>query len=148
MEHIRSFIENPIPEVGVSGIISEIVHCGLGLGYNIHRGIAVNPKDGSPILDPEVLLASRLNWAMIKANLELRKRFPLMAFSSCTQLSDIYMRDSDAKYVADFQTSHLKPMLTGNQGVPAQLRALHRGLYPQFNLIIANNPVAEITARI
>ncbi|KAF7860392.1 hypothetical protein EAF04_008518 [Stromatinia cepivora] len=145
MEHIRSFIDNPIPEFGQ--IMPEIVYCGLGLRYDTRRGTAVNPKDGSPISDPEVLLASRLDRAMIEVSLELRKLYPLMAFSSCTRLSDVYLRDSDAEYTAELLTGSLKPKLTGEHGIPARLRALHGGLYPQSDLVVADDPVAEIVAR-
>ncbi|UKZ78743.1 hypothetical protein TrVFT333_006488 [Trichoderma virens FT-333] len=135
MEHIRSFIDNPIPELG--HIIPEIVHCGLGLGYDTRRGTAVNPKDGSPISDPEVLLASRLDRAMIEVSLELRKLYPQMVFSSCTRLSDVYLRDSDAEYTAD--------LLTGRHSGTAARHT--RGLYPQSDLVVADDPVAEIAAR-
>lgn len=145
MKHIRSFIDNPIPEFGQ--IIPEIVHSGLGLRYDTRWGTAVNPKDGSPISDPEVLLASRLDRAMIKVNLELRKLYPQMVFSSCTRLSDVYLEDSDAEYTADLLTGSLKPKLTGEHGIPAQLHALHGGLYPQSDLVVADDPVAEIAAR-
>ncbi|GAB1319606.1 hypothetical protein MFIFM68171_09816 [Madurella fahalii] len=145
MEHIRSFIDNPIPQFG--HIIPEIVHCGLGLRYDTRRGTAVNPKDGSPISDPEVLLASRLDRAMIEVSLELRKLYPQMVFSSCTRLSDVYLGDSDAEYTADLLTGSLKPKLTGEHGIPARLRAVHGGLYPQSDLVVADDPVAEIAAR-
>ncbi|KAL8787259.1 MAG: hypothetical protein Q9195_007869 [Heterodermia aff. obscurata] len=64
MKHINSFIDKPISEF--SQMIAEIVHYGLGLRYNTSRGTAVNPENRSPILDPEVLLASRPNRAMIE----------------------------------------------------------------------------------
>jgi hypothetical protein len=143
--HIKSFIDNPIPGFGL--IIPEIVHCGLGLGYDRHRRTAVNPKDGSPISDPEMILASRLDRAMIEVSLELRKLYPQMVFSSCTRLSDVYIRDSDAEYTADLLTGKLKPKPTGERGIPARLRALHGGLYPQSDLVVADDPVAEIAAR-
>lgn len=145
MQHIRSFIDNPIPEFGQ--IIPEIVHCGLGLGYDTRQGTAVNPRDASPISDPEILLASRLDRAMIEVSLELRELYPQMVFSSCTRLSDVYLWDSDAEYTADLLTGRLKPKLTGDQGIAAQLRAIHGGLYPQSDLVVADDPVAEIAAR-
>ncbi|KAK4032464.1 WD40-repeat-containing domain protein [Parachaetomium inaequale] len=144
-DHICSFIDNPIPEFGP--IIPEIVHCGLGLGYDTNKGTAVNPKDGSAISDQEVLLSSRLDRALIEVSLELRKLHPLMVFSSCTRLSDVYFKDSDAEFTADLLTGLMKPKLTGEHGIPARLRALHGGLYPQSDLVVADDPIAEIAAR-
>ncbi|KFA80055.1 hypothetical protein S40288_10654 [Stachybotrys chartarum IBT 40288] len=103
----------------------EVVHCGLGLGYDMRRDTAVNPKDGSPISDPEVLLASRLDRAMIDVGLELRKLYPQMVFSSSTRLSGVYLRDLDAEYTADLLTGSLKLKLIGEQGIAARPRALH-----------------------
>lgn len=145
MENIKSFIDNPIPEFGQ--IIPEIVHCGLGLGYDTRRGTAVNPKDGSPISDPELLLAGRLDRAMIEVSLELKKRHPRMIFSSCTRLSDVYYRDSESEFTADLLTGKLKQKPTGQQAIPARLRAIHGGLYPQSDLVVADDPMAEIAAR-
>lgn len=145
MKHIYSFIDNPIPEFGQ--IIPEIVHSGLGLRYDTCRGTAVNPEDESPIVDPEILLASRLDRAMIEVSLRLRKLYPAMIFSSCTRLSDVYFHDSDAEYTADLQTGSLKAKLSGEHGIPARLRALHGGLYPQSDFVVADDPVAEIAAR-
>lgn len=145
MEHIKSFVDNPIPEFGQ--IMPEIVHCGLGLGYDTRQKTAVNPKDGSPISDQELLLASRLDRAMIEVSLDLRKLYPQMVFSSCTRLSDVYLRDSDAEYTADLLAGRLKPKLTGESGIPARLRALHGGLYPHSDIVVADDPVAEIAAR-
>lgn len=145
MKQITSFTDNPIPEYGQ--IIPEIVHCGLGLLYDKRRGTAVNPKDGSPISDPELLLASRLDRVLIEVSLELKKHYPRMIFSFCTRLSDVYYRDSDAEYTADLLTGSLNPKLTGQPGIPARLRAIHRGLYPQSDLVVADDPMAEIAAR-
>ncbi|KAG6364153.1 hypothetical protein INS49_005751 [Diaporthe citri] len=145
MDQIKSFIDNPIPEFGQ--IIPEIVHCGLGLHYDTRRGTAVNPKDGSPISDPELLLASRLDRAMIEVSLELKKLYPRMIFSSCTRLSDVYYGHSDAEYTADLLTGSLKPKPTGQQGIPARLRAIHGGMHPQSDLVVADDPMAEIAAR-
>jgi hypothetical protein len=34
--------------------IFEIIHSGLGLGYNLQTGHVVNPLDGTALTDPEV----------------------------------------------------------------------------------------------
>ncbi|KAK6821994.1 hypothetical protein PG987_014819 [Apiospora arundinis] len=130
MEHVESFIipDNHIPEFG--SIIAEIVHCGLGLHYNIHLGTAVNPKDGSPITDLEVLLASRLDRAMIEVSQELRHHYTRLVFSSCTRLSDVYFHNSDAEFTADLMSGSLKPKLSGEHGIPARLRSIHGGDVP------------------
>ncbi|KAI0514645.1 hypothetical protein F5B22DRAFT_647402 [Xylaria bambusicola] len=84
---------------------------------------------------------------MIEVSPELSKLYPEMIFSSCTRLSDVYFKDSDAEYTADLQTGRLKPKLTGERGIPARLRALHGGLYPQSDLVVADDPIADIAAR-
>jgi hypothetical protein len=142
-EHIMSFVDTPIPDYGP--FIPEIVHSGLGLGYNVRQRTAVNPKDGSPIKDRDVLLASRLDRAMIEVSLQLRRRYPQIVFSSCTRLSDVYLRDLE--YTADLQTGSLKERPTTEEGIQGRLRALHGGLYPQSDLVVADDPLAEIAAR-
>ncbi|GLI72449.1 hypothetical protein PoHVEF18_000626 [Penicillium ochrochloron] len=142
--HIASFIETPIPRYGQ--IIPEIVHSGLGLGYDMSEKAAhVNPKDHSLITDPGVILTSRIDRAMIEVSLKLRQQYPQMVFSSCTRLSDVYIKD--AEYSASIQTGELYEKAVGEQGIERKLRALHGGLYPPSDIVIADDPFAEIAAR-
>lgn len=145
MEHIRSFIENPIPQFG--HVIPEIVHSGLGLGYNKSGGRSTNPKNGDTIKSAEVTFNSRLDRAMIEVSLELRRRYPHMVFSSCTRLSDVYLTGSDAEFTRDLMEGNLKPQIAGDEGIAARLRTIHGGMYPQSDLVVADDPIAEIAAR-
>jgi WD40 repeat protein len=56
MEHIRSFIDIPIPQFG--NVILEIVHSGIGLGYNESVGSCTNPKNGHAIKSAEVIFTA------------------------------------------------------------------------------------------
>ncbi|KAJ6006859.1 hypothetical protein N7451_004803 [Penicillium sp. IBT 35674x] len=144
VKHITSFIETPIPRYGQ--IIPEIVHSGLGLGYDMSEKAAhVNPKDHTPITDASVILASRIDRAMIEVGLKLRQQYPQMVFSSCTRLSDVYIKD--AEYSAGIQTGDTYEKAAGEPGIEWKLRALHGGLYPPSDIVIADNPFAEIAAR-
>lgn len=85
--HILSFVE-------ISGrdnllLIPEIVHSGLGLGYDIRRKIARNPLDGSIITDPSVVVDSRLDRAMIEVSIKLKEKYPRLMFSGCTRLCEV-----------------------------------------------------------
>ena len=144
-EHIRSFIENPIPTFG--HVIPEIVHSGLGLGYNNSGCRSLNPKNGDTIKSAEVTFNSRLDRAMIEVSLELRQRYPHMVFSSCTRLSDVYLAVSDAEFTRDLMKGSLKPQIAGDDGIAARLRTVHGGMYPQSDLVVADDPIAEIAAR-
>ncbi|KAI9656306.1 MAG: hypothetical protein M1821_004969 [Bathelium mastoideum] len=77
--------------------IPEIACSGLGLGYNVQTGHAVNPLDGTTITDPAVILESCVDRAMMEVSLELR--------------------------------------------------SIHGGLFSQSDLIVADDPLAEIAAR-
>lgn len=139
-EQVSSFIKNS----GLK-IIPEIVHSGLGLGYNILTGEAVNPLDGTAIEDKEVILQSRVDRAMIEVNLKLKSWYPKLYFSSCTRLCEV--RTSDREWVADMRTGKLKLKPTGEKGISSKLRGIHGGLYPQSDLVVADDPFAEIAAR-
>ncbi|KAI0546426.1 WD40-repeat-containing domain protein [Xylaria curta] len=141
--HIDTFLNVSLPRYGQ--LVPEIVHSGLGLGYDIRRSKAANPKDGSPISDPNVVLASRLDRAMIEVSLDLRKEFPQMVFCSCTRLSDVYM--ANEQYATTVDTSRLRRKPEGDEGLQARLRAIHGGLYPQSDAVVADDPFAEIAAR-
>ncbi|KAJ5696704.1 hypothetical protein N7536_007116 [Penicillium majusculum] len=144
VKHITSFIETPIPRYGQ--IIPEIVHSGLGLGYDMSEKAAhVNPKDYSRITEAGIILASRIDRAMIEVSLKLRQKYPQMVFSSCTRLSDVYIKD--AEYSAGIQNGQLYKKAVGEQGIERKLRALHGGLYPPSDIVIADDPFAEIAAR-
>jgi hypothetical protein len=145
MEHIRSFIDIPIPQFG--NVILEIVHSGIGLGYNESVGSCTNPKNGHAIKSAEVIFISRLDRAMIEVSLDLKKRYPHMVFSSCTRLSDVYLSGPDAEYTRDLMRGNLKPQITGDEGVAARLRTIHGGMYPQSDIVVADDPIAEIAAR-
>lgn len=153
--HIMSFIMNPVP--GYGQLIPEIVHSGLGLGYDALRGTAANPKDGSPITDPEIIFAARLDRAMIDVGLELRARYRHMLFSSCTRLPDVLIdnngdenvvnEDDDNEYFAQLKTGRLHKRPPGAAKIQRALRAIRGGMYPQSDLAVADDPFAEIAAR-
>lgn len=52
-------------------LISEIVYNGLGLGYNVQTEKAYNPLNWTPIKDPQMILDSRVDRAMLMAAVEL-----------------------------------------------------------------------------
>lgn len=159
--HVMSFIMNPVP--GYGQLICEIVHSGLGLGYNTLTGNAVNPKNGSPITDPEIIFAARLDRAMIDVSLELRERYRHMLFSSCTRLPDVIIgnkpfvvsagdedvanEDDDNEYFAQFRTGRMHKRQPGGPKIRGALRAIRGGMYPQSDLVVADDPYAEIAAR-
>ena len=142
--HIYSFLE-PIFDGEYFRFIPEIVHSGLGPGYNKETGQAVNPLDGSSITDPEVILESRIERAMIEVSLHLRERYPTMIFSSCTRLCEVKTPKGDL--VADMKTGRLKLKPTGQKGISTKLREIHGGLFPQSHMVVADDPFAEIAAR-
>lgn len=123
------------------------MHSGLGLGYNKAGGRSTNPKNGDTIESAEVTFNSRLDRAMIEVSLELRRSYPHMVFSSCTRLSDVYLTGSDAEFTRDLMEGNLKPQITGDKGIAARLRTIHGGMYPQSDLVVADDPIAEIAAR-
>lgn len=123
------------------------MHSGLGLGYNKSGGRSTNPKNGDTIKSAEVTFNSRLDRAMIEVSLELRRRYPHMVFSSCTRLSDVYLTGSDAEFTRDLMEGNLKPQIAGDEGIAARLRTIHGGMYPQSDLVVADDPIAEIAAR-
>ncbi|KAF2025565.1 hypothetical protein EK21DRAFT_116654 [Setomelanomma holmii] len=125
--------------------IFEIVLSGFELGYNARTGHAVNPLDGSAIEDPEVLFESRVHCAMIDIALALRKIPSPHYFSSCTRLCDV--RTLQGEMTASFQTGHMQCIPSGVKGLQTKTRTMHGGLYPQSDLVIADDPFAEIAAR-
>ncbi|EEU40053.1 uncharacterized protein NECHADRAFT_75953 [Fusarium vanettenii 77-13-4] len=144
MKHVLSFIDIPTDN-GVFNFILEITHSGLGLLYDKETGKARNPLTGDPLRDPQVIFDSMVDRAMIDVSLELRERNPKLLFSSCTRLPDVIIQDQ--RYKANHKTGKLVPWPDGEKGIAAQLRAIHGGLYPQSNMVVADNPVAEIAAR-
>ncbi|KAF9698433.1 hypothetical protein EKO04_003822 [Ascochyta lentis] len=155
--HVLSFIEiagrqvtNQISDTKVDPVypllIPEIVHSGLGLGYDIRTGTARNPLDGSLITDPETILSSRLDRAMIEVSLRMKDMYQTMVFSGCTRLCEV--RTPDGKELtASMKTGELREKPTGPRGLSAKLRAYHGGLYPRSDLVVADDPLAEIAAR-
>lgn len=150
-----SFIMNPVP--GYGQVIPEIVHSGLGLGYDAIRGTAVHPKNGSPITDPAIIFAARLDRAMVDVALELRERYRHMLFSSCTRLPDVIIDDKgdqdaaneneDNEYFSRFSTGRMHKRPPGGPTIRGSLRAIRGGLYPQSDFVVADDPYAEIAAR-
>lgn len=68
-----------------------------------------------------------------------------MYFSSCTRLCEV--STSKGELVADIKTGRLKLKPVGEKGISTKLRSIHGGLYPQSNLVVADDPFAEIAAR-
>ncbi|KAF2103266.1 hypothetical protein NA57DRAFT_72241 [Rhizodiscina lignyota] len=154
MEQVQSFIEmrstNPSYE-----LVLEIVHSGLGLGYDVATGTARNPLDGKPIdvKEEEVIFDSRVDRAMIDVSVDLRERYSDLSFASCTRLCDVRLPEEDGlpegeELVANIKTGKLEPkLLKGAKGIRAKLRSIHGGLYPQSDIVVADDPLAEIAAR-
>lgn len=143
-EHISSFKE--VIDRNGAQFIPEIVHKGLGLRYDKVEDRAFNPLDGKEIEDEDVRLESRVDSALIEVAEEMRKDNPDMIFSSCTRLCDI--RDPDGhEFGFDMRTGLPKPKPGGEKGIAAKLRALHGGLYPRSDIVVADDPLAEIAAR-
>lgn len=146
MQQVRSFIKIPDGDFTPRGdFILEIAHSGLGLGYNKQTEDAVNPLDGTAIKDPEVIFESRVDRAMIDFSLDLRREYPELLFSSCTRLCEV--STSRGELVADIKTGRLKPKPDGEEGISTKLRSIHGGLFPQSDLVVADDPYAEIAAR-
>jgi hypothetical protein len=147
MEQVSSFIRLPGlwgPGEKIS-FTPEIVHSGLGLGYDEGAGTAVNPWNGEAITDDEVILESRIDRAMIDVSLELRRNYPDLRFSSCTRLCDVWT--SAGELAVSIRTGKLYPRPDGEKGISGKLRSTHGGLYPQSDLVVADDPLAEIAAR-
>lgn len=149
-EHIRhTFMNQVLSFVGIGensyNFILEIVHSGLGLGYDVKTNTAKSPLDGTPLMKQEIIFESLVDRAMIDVSLELRKEYPKLLFSSCTRLPDVIT--PEGKFKAGFATSRLESWKDGEEGLSAQLRAMHGGLYPRSHLVVADDPAAEIAAR-
>ncbi|KAI8718591.1 hypothetical protein NCS52_00638400 [Fusarium sp. LHS14.1] len=149
-EHIgHTFMNQVLSFAGVGAkaynFILEVVHSGLGLGYDVYTGKATNPLNGESLTSPAVIFESRVDRVMINVSLELREKHPQLLFSSCTRLPDV--TTPNGKFKANFTTSRLVPSKEGEEGLSTKLRAIHGGLYPQSNLVVADDPAAEIAAR-
>lgn len=146
-DHIESF--NTIMQPGIGQFIPEIVTSGLGLGYSIINDTAKNPLDGSPIKDPEVIVQARLDRAMLQVALDLKGKYSKMIFSGCTRLCEVRTDGPNGKeLVADVNTGRLKTRPGGEKGISIKLRTIHGGLYPQSHIVVADDPFAEIAARV
>ncbi|KAK8045771.1 hypothetical protein PG996_013835 [Apiospora saccharicola] len=143
MEHIMSIIG--IGNDPSFNFILEIVHSGLGLRYDNVTGKAENPLTGELLMDEEVIYNSTVDRVMIDVELELRKKYPNLFFSSCTRLPDVTM--SGRHYKAKFGDGSLVPWPEGEKGLAAQLRAIPGGLYPRSDIVVADDASAEIAAR-
>ncbi|KAK4197907.1 hypothetical protein QBC40DRAFT_136554, partial [Triangularia verruculosa] len=146
MKQIGSFVNIKTGRPGMSyNFILEICHSGLGLRYNKEKNTARNPLNVELIMDEKVIFESLLDRVMIDVGLELRRRHPDLLFSFCTRLPDV--TTSDSQYNVSFLTGDLKRIQDGETGLSAKLRALHGGLYPRFDIVVADDPAAEIAAR-
>ncbi|KAK5740832.1 hypothetical protein LTR17_004422 [Elasticomyces elasticus] len=152
-EHLLQVTENHVNSFiligGMKGeplFIPEIVHSGLGLGYNIRDRVAKNPLNGALIKDPSVIVDSRLDRAMIQVSLDLRKQHPELLHSSCTRLCEVRTSEGE-ELVADMRSGRLKPKPKGERGIGTRCREQHGGLYPRSNMVVADDPFAEIAAR-
>jgi hypothetical protein len=140
LTQVQSFTETNLFQ-----FIFEIVHSGLGLGYDVCKDTAKNPLDGTAITDPEVLFECRVDRAMLEVGLALRNTPNPPYFSSCTRLCDV--RTSREEMNASFQTGHMRVIPKGQKGLQTKIRAMHGGMYPQSDLVVADDPLAEIAAR-
>ncbi|KAL9117163.1 MAG: hypothetical protein Q9187_006304 [Circinaria calcarea] len=145
LDQLLSFYEAP-----EFTFIFEITHTGLGLGYNKQDNTAKNPLTGAPLKNREVIFQSRIDRVMIEAGLELRKicknSHPnRVNFSSCTRLCDV--RTPEKQFKANWKTGHMEEIPDDETGLGTRLRTIHGGLYPQSDLVIADDPLAEIAAR-
>ncbi|KAF5676593.1 ankyrin repeat-containing protein [Fusarium heterosporum] len=149
-KQIMSFVDIPINEgEGGYSFILEIVCSGLGLGYHGYPGITTrpaNPLTGEALNEPEVIFESRVDRAMIDVALEIKRDFPGVLLSSCTRLPDIISPEG-FKYGTSYQTGKFQKWPDGERKIAKQLRGLHGGLYPQSNLVVADDPAAEVAAR-
>ncbi|KAJ5600522.1 Ankyrin repeat and KH domain-containing protein 1 [Penicillium hetheringtonii] len=83
---------------------------------------------------------------MIDVALELRRDNPDVVLSSCTRLADVITPDG-MKYGTRYDNGSLTPWPEGQKGLARELRAMHGGLYPQSDLVVADDPDAEVAAR-
>ncbi|CAI7569709.1 unnamed protein product [Penicillium glandicola] len=153
-DQILSFVDIEISE-GVYNFMLEIVYGGLGLGYHGYppssgqkkrRKGPANPLDGEPLMELEFKFESRVDRAMIDVALELRREYPGVVLSSCTRLPDVITPDG-MKYGTRYGIGSLEPWPENESGLSRKLRALHGGLYPRSDLVVADDPAAEVAAR-
>ncbi|KAF2677707.1 hypothetical protein K458DRAFT_436446 [Lentithecium fluviatile CBS 122367] len=126
--------------------IPEIVHSGLGLGYDIQTKVARDPLTGSIIKDPEVVFKSRLDRAMIEVSLLLREENPTLMSSGCTRLCEVRTEDG-RELTAAMTNGRLREKAKGEAGIAARCREIHGGLFPRSDIVVADDPFAEIAAR-
>lgn len=126
--------------------VLEIGYSGLGLGYDVKTKKAINPLTGKPIKCPEVVFDSLVDRALIDVAVELREKYPGVLLASCTRMPDVITTKGNFK--ASFMTAKLGPWPQGEKGIANELRAIHGGLYPQSDIVVADNPAAEIAARV
>ncbi|OWY50600.1 hypothetical protein AALT_g11876 [Alternaria alternata] len=126
--------------------IPEIVHSGLGLGYDIQTKVARDPLTGSIIKDPKVIFRSRLDRAMIEVSLLLREKYPLLLSSGCTRLCEVRTEDG-RELTAAMTNGRLREKPKGEEGIATRCREIHGGLFPRSDIVVADDPFAEIAAR-
>jgi hypothetical protein len=92
--------------------------------------------------------------AMIAVSIDLRNKYPHLRFGSCTRLPDaivdIKLHDGTTlqrKLKASYETSLLTPWKDGEEGLENELRALHGGLHPVTDVVVADDPIREMAAR-
>lgn len=156
MDQVQSFVEIPAEDRRIApySFTLEIVHTGLGLGYDHQAGEARNPINGDLLTEDKVKFESLVDRVMIDVALELKKKHPELRFSSCTRLPDVItdIRTengviSDKRYKAAFRTSSMTPWYEDQEGLSGELRTIHGGLYPQSDMVVADDPLSEIAAR-
>ncbi|KAK7908442.1 hypothetical protein PG985_015745 [Apiospora marii] len=127
--------------------ILEIAYTGLGLGYDRVQDTARDPLTGEE-LTGKAIFQSRVYRAMIDVALKLRrnKEYKDLLFSSCTRLADLSR--SGENYQSGYNDGNLKLWPENVDGIHRKLKAIHGGLYPQSHLVVADDPAAEIAARV
>ncbi|KAK4171219.1 hypothetical protein QBC36DRAFT_100935 [Triangularia setosa] len=146
MKQIGSFVDIGTggPEMSYNFIL-EVCHSGLGLRYDKTKKIARNPLNDDLLTDSKVIFEALVDRVMIDVSLELRRRYPDVLFASCTRLPDV--TTSERQYKTSFKTAELGRMKDGEAGLSSKLRALHGGLYPRSDIVVADDPMSEIAAR-
>jgi hypothetical protein len=142
MKQVKSFVRIQGSQYS---FILNIGHTGLGLGYNKETHRAINPLNGEDLRIEDVIYQSRVDRVMIDVSLELRILYPELVFSSCTRSADEMVQGEN--YKRKFRTGKLDTWEDEERGLFSKLKAMHGGLYPRSDLVVADDPAAEIAVR-
>lgn len=165
-----------VPEINHSGLglgynLTKDLNPDLAEKLNLNFD-ARSPLDHRIIGSEKVIFESRVDRVLIDLAVNLRLVEPQMVFSSCTRLYELRL-PSGKQYVGDTHTGQYVSKLPSKlpstlpstllskppAGLPAelpddeaealskQLRGIHGGLYPQSDIVNADDPYAEIAAR-